>query len=87
MTLSYADISTLGFNTLSTTSESLNSALNRVNPSEIIIPDSLLAQESFKRSYEKFKEKLVTFADSFFDIKKTAKKEALDILYKLKEDF
>jgi DNA mismatch repair protein MutS len=74
LTLSYADISTLEFNTLSTTSEALNAALNRINPSEIIIPDSLLTQESFKSNYDQFKEKLVPFADSFFDIKKTTKK-------------
>lgn len=74
ISVSYADISTLEFKTLSTKTSSLSAILSRISPSELIIADSLLVKDYFKPIYEQLKDKVVTFADSFFDLKKTTKK-------------
>ena len=74
LSLAYIDISTLEFFVLSIPQEDLGSYLAMINPSEIIISDSLFFHKNLKEILAGYKEKVVTFADSFFDIKKTTKK-------------
>ena len=74
ISLAYADISTLEFSVVSLDTAHLSPYLARINPSEILVQDSLLSNKRAKEVTENFKDKLVTFADTFFDINKTTKK-------------
>jgi len=72
--LAYTDISTLEFSVVSLDITHLGSHLARINPSEILVPDSILSNKDAKEIIANFKDKIVTFADTFFDINKTIKR-------------
>lgn len=74
LSLAYADISTLECFTLSVEPKDLYSYVLGINPSEIILPDSLLLDERVNEIKSNFKSRIVTFADSFFEVNKTTQK-------------
>jgi DNA mismatch repair protein MutS len=55
-------------------SKDLYSYIIGINPSEIIIPDSLLLDQSMEEVKTNFRSRIVTFADSFFELNKTTQK-------------
>lgn len=71
---SYADISTLEFKTCEIALKEVANEVARINPSEIIIADSLILDKDFQPIYNEYKNKIVTFVDSFFNFKKTQTK-------------
>ncbi|MCH9753885.1 MAG: DNA mismatch repair protein MutS [Alphaproteobacteria bacterium] len=72
--ISYVDISTLEFFTLSIDNNDIQSYIAGIDPSEIIISDSLLLNKNIEALKIQFKSKIVTFADSFFELNKTKQK-------------
>lgn len=69
-TLAYADISTLEFKCFESTKHTVSSDIARIDPAEIIIPDSLIVDSDFQSIYREYKNKIITFVDSFFSLKK-----------------
>lgn len=74
LSLAYIDISTLEFSVITIDWPDLQNYMNMVNPSEIILSDGLFFDARLKEIKENFKDKIVTFADSFFEPKKNHKK-------------
>lgn len=72
--IAYADISTLEFKTLITNKDGLLNELSRLDPKELIIPDSLITNLLFKELKSEFKERIINFVDSFFQFAKCQKK-------------
>lgn len=72
--IAYTDISTTDFQVIGINFDKLASYLQSINPSEIIIADSLAINDQIKVILSDLKAKVVTFIDSFFDAKKTQNK-------------
>lgn len=72
--IAYADISTLEFAVISSDVGNLYSDLSRLNPTEVIMADSLIINQHLKDILDDFKCRVVTFVDSFFNPKKTERK-------------
>ncbi len=72
--IAYADISTLEFKCFLSSEVNLYNDIEKINPTEIIIPDSIILDQKIRDLSPEYRKKLVTFVDSYFNYKKNKAK-------------
>ena len=81
LAISWVDITTSEFFTAQITEDMLASELARINPSEILLPTSMLVRENLFETFGEWKKKLSPQPDNMFDHKRSENK--LKSFYKI----
>ena len=74
LALAWVDISTGGFHTSSITPKNLSAELSRINPQELLIPESLWENNEYFQKLGDWRAILTPYANSFFDSGKGERK-------------